>query len=117
MSPRASPPDDELVERRRAPRPGERRLAPRRPGAASKKTLAMVGLIVGFVLWAHFLSGLRVFRADVPPEPGWEKFRVEYRIDHFGSDGQFVRAVQNGYNLVHHTQEYASRFTRKPAAD
>ena len=88
-----------------------------RPLALRGKTLAAVAVAVGFVLWAHFLSGLRVFRADVPPEPGWEKFRVEYGIDHFGHDGQFVRAVQNGYNLVYHTQEYASRFTRKPAAD
>src|SRR5687768_3044373 len=106
MNPPAPPRDDKPIERRRAPRPGERRLAPRRPGAMPKKTLAMVGLIVGFVLWAHLLSGVRVFRADVPSEAGWEKFRAEYRIDHFGTDGQFVRAVQNGYNLVYHTHEY-----------
>jgi cytochrome c len=28
-----------------------------------------------------------------------------------------VRAVQNGYNLVFHTHKYASRFTRRTAAD
>ena len=116
MNPPAPPHGDTLIERRRAPRPGERRQAPRRSGAAQKKTLAMVGLIAGFVLWAHFLSGIRVFRAEVPDEPGWEKFRVEYGIEHFGKDGQFVRAVQNGYNLIYHSQEYASRFTRKPGA-
>lgn len=105
MNPPAPPPGDTPTERRRAPR----------AGATRKSTLIMVGLIAGFVLWAHLLSGIRVFRAEVPSEPGWEKFRAEYRIDHFGSDGQFVRAVQNGYNLVYHTHEYASRFTRKSA--
>lgn len=105
MNPPAPPPDDTPTERRRAPR----------AGATRKSTLIMVGLIAGFVLWAHLISGIRVFRAEVPSEPGWEKFRAEYRIDHFGSDGQFVRAVQNGYNLVFHTHEYASRFTRKSA--
>jgi len=75
----------------------------------------MVGLIAGFVVWAHLGSGVRVFRAEVTSEPGWEKFRAEYRVDHFGKDGQFVRAVQNGYNLFYHTHEYASRFTRQAA--
>lgn len=103
MSPPASSRSDMAVERRRAPR----------GSATPKRTLVMLGLIAGFVLWAHLLSGMRVFRAEVPSEPGWEKFRAEYRVDHFGGDGQFVRAVQNGYNLVYHTHEYASRFTRQ----
>ena len=60
---------------------------------------------------------MRVFRSEVAPEPGWEKFRADYGIDHFGNDGQFVRAVQNGYNLVYYTHKYASRFTRKTAGD
>jgi cytochrome c len=81
------------------------------------KTLAVVGLIAGFVLWAHFGSGLRAFRSEVSPEPGWEKFRADYGINYFGDDGQFVRAVQNGYNLVFYTHKYASRFTRKTASD
>ena len=50
-------------------------------------------------------------------EPGWERFRADYGINHFGEDGQFVRAVQNGYNLVHYTQKYASRFTRQPTGN
>ena len=33
-----------------------------------------------------------------------------------GADGQFVRAVQNGFNLVHYTRKHASRFTRPAAA-
>jgi cytochrome c len=77
----------------------------------------MVGLIAGFVVWAHMASGVHVFRSEVGSEPGWEKFRAEYGINHFGKDGQFVRAVQNGYNLVYHTHKYASRFTRKPAGN
>ena len=51
------------------------------------------------------------------PERGWQKFRADYRIDFFGQDGQFVRAVQNGYNLFFHTYKYAPRFTRKTAGD
>lgn len=107
MNPPGPPSGDTLIERRRAPR----------ASATAKRALAMVGLIAAFVLWAHFLSGVRVFRAEVPSEPGWEKFRVAYGVDHFGHDGQFVRAVQNGYNLIYHTQEYASRFTRKLAGN
>ena len=74
------------------------------------------GLVL-FVLWWHFGSGIAPFRAEVAPEPGWEKFRADYSVEHFGADGQFVRAVQNGYNLVFYTHKYAPRFTRKGAAD
>ena len=76
-----------------------------------------VGLMVAFVLWAHLASGVRVFRSESTTEPGWEKFRADYDISYFGEDGQFVRAVQNGYNLVNYTYKYASRFTRKTAGD
>lgn len=79
-------------------------------------TLAVAGLLA-FVGWAHWGSGLPVFRSEVAPEPGWQAFRDRYEVDYFGRDGQFVRAVQNGYNLVHHTHEYAPRFTRKTAGD
>ena len=85
-------------------------------GGRRTRTLLMVALIIGFVLWAHMGSGVRVFRSETTPEPGWEKFRAEYGINHFGEDGQFVRAVQNGYNLVYYTHKYASRFTRRTAA-
>lgn len=84
---------------------------------ARRKTLAVLGVLAGVVLWAHFASGVPVFRAEVTPEDGWEKFRAAYSIGHFGEDGQFVRAVQNGYNLVFHTHKYAPRFTRKTAGD
>src|SRR5688572_21580510 len=77
-----------------------------------KKALALVCAMAVFVLWAQLGSGIHVFRSEVVSEPGWEKFRREYRIGHFGEDGQFVRAVQNGYNLVYHTHKYAPRFTR-----
>ena len=85
--------------------------------ASWRKTLLLIGLITGFVLWAHLASGIHVFRSAVVAEPGWEKFRADYRVTHFGEDGHFVRAVQNGYNLVFHTHKYASRFTRKTASD
>lgn len=75
----------------------------------------MVSLMLGFVVWAHLWSGVPVFRSQVPSEPGWEKFRADYGVDHFGQDGQFVRAVQNGYNLVYYTPKYASRFTPTPS--
>ncbi len=88
-----------------------------RPSLAAWKLPLMVGLMLGFVLWAHFASGVRVFRSESTAEPGWEKFRTDYRINTFGDDGQFVRAVQNGYNLVHYTYKYAPRFTRKVAGD
>jgi hypothetical protein len=96
--------------------PVERR-AVTRTSARRGKTLAVVALLAGFVLWSHFGSGVRAFRSEVSPEPGWERFRADYGINHFGEDGQFVRAVQNGYNLVFYTHKYAPRFTRKTARD
>ena len=80
--------------------------------AARRRNLIKVGVITAFVLWAQFGSGVPVFHSQVASEPGWEKFRADYGIAHFGGDGQFVRAVQNGYNLVYHTDKYAARFTR-----
>ena len=79
--------------------------------------LALVALLAAIVAWAHWGSGAPVFRSEVTAEAGWEKFRADYDIDYYGKDGQFVRAVQNGYNLVTHTHKYAPRFTRKTAAD
>jgi len=78
---------------------------------------ARVAVVAGFVLFAHLGSGVPTFRANVRAEPGWERFRAEYGISHFGDDGHFVRAVQNGYNLVFFTGKYASRFTRRTSAD
>jgi cytochrome c len=79
--------------------------------------LAVVAVLGAFVLWSHFGSGVQAFRSEVSAEPGWEKFRSDYDVSHFGDDGQFVRAVQNGYNLVFYTYKYAPRFTRKTATD
>ena len=100
----------------RGPRaPAER--GPARRGAGRGKTLGLVALLAAVVLWAHWGSGRAVFRSEVPPEPGWETFRAKYDIDYYGKDGQFVRAVQNGYNLVNYTWKYAPRFTRRSASD
>jgi cytochrome c len=85
-------------------------------GNPGKAALAVLS-ILAFVLWAHGASGIPTFRSEVSAEPGWERFRAEYQLNHFGEDGQFVRAVQNGYNLVFYTHKYAPRFTRKVAGD
>ena len=77
--------------------------------------LSAVGL-GAFVVLAHFASA-SVFRSEVMAESGWQTFRAQYQIDYFGTDGQFVRAIQNGYNLVFHTHKYAPRFTRRGPAD
>jgi hypothetical protein len=81
------------------------------------KPLATVVAIVGFVFWAHFGSGTAAFRSEVLVAPGWHEFSARYRIDEFGSDGYFTRAVRNGYNLFYFTHEHGSRFTRKTARD
>src|SRR5262245_11999979 len=73
--------------------------------------------VIGFAVWAHFGSGQPVFSPHGKPEAGWEAFRAAYDVDTFGRDGYFVRAIQSGYNLVHHTYRYAWRFTRKGAFD
>lgn len=85
-----------------------------RPRAALAGALLF---IAGFLLWAHLGSGVPAFHSEVVSEPGWDKFRTRYGIGYFGEDGQFVRAIQHGYNLFFHTYKYASRFTRKTAAD
>lgn len=82
-----------------------------------QRTAAIVLAILGFVLWAHLGSGGRIFRSEVSVEPGWDAFRSRYDVAYFGEDGQFVRAVQNGYNLVYYTYKHAPRFTRKSAND
>ena len=102
-----------VARERRAERLHKARLAI----ALLEKPASKVAMIVGFVLWAHLGSGAPVFRSGVASEPGWEKFRADYRIDEFGEDGNFVRAVQNGYNLIYYTYRYAPRFTRKTAND
>lgn len=84
---------------------------------ARPATLAALVAIAAFLLWAHLGSGVPVFHSEVVSEPGWDKFRSRYGIGYFGEDGQFVRAVQHGYNLFFHTYKYAARFTRRTAAD
>lgn len=107
MNPPTSSDSDVRIERK-----GEVRAS-----ATRRKTIAVVVLLAGFVLGAHLVPGAHVFRSEVASEPGWDRFRAEYRINHFGEDGQFIRAVQNGYNLVYYTHKYATRFTRKTAGD
>ena len=85
--------------------------------APAARPLGSLAVIAGFVLWSHFGSGIPVFRSHISPEPGWERFRVHYRVKDFGEDGHFARAVQNGYNLFFFTHKYAWRFTRKTSTD
>jgi len=87
------------------------------PRALRKKTWGTLALLIGFVLWAHLGSHLPVFRSHVTVERGWKEFRAAYSLNDFGEDGHFVRAAQNGFNVFFFTHRYASRFTRKTAAD
>mgnify|MGYP006295863649 CR=1 FL=1 len=85
---------------------------------ARVRTVMLLAAMAAFVAWAHSGSGVPIFRSQSVIEPGWEKFRIDYAINkNYGDDGQFVRAVQNGYNLVFYTYKYAPRFTRKTAGD
>jgi len=95
----------------------QRRPGIERPLRGLGKPLAAAAAIVGFVLWAHFGSGIQVFRSQVSSAPGWQQFRASYSVDDFGADSYFTRAVQNGYNLFYFTHEHGSRFTRKTARD
>ena len=81
------------------------------------KPLAATAAIAGFVLWAHFGSGMQAFRSQVSSAPGWQQFRSSYSVDDFGADSYFTRAVKNGYNLFYFTHEHGRRFTRKTARD
>jgi hypothetical protein len=85
--------------------------------SARAATLAALVVIGAFLLWAHLGSGVPVFHSEVVSEPGWDRFRSRYGVGYFGEDGQFVRAVQHGYNLFFHTYKYAPRFTRRTTAD
>lgn len=94
----------------------------RRPGIGRQlrglgKPFAAAAAIAGFVLWAHFGSGVKVFRSQVSSAPGWQQFRASYGLDDFGADSYFTRAAQNGYNLFYFTHEHGGRFTRKTARD
>ena len=94
-----------------------RRQRKRRVFQFRKNRALAVATLVAIVLFAHWGSGLPVFRSEAVPEPGWDGFRTQYDLDYFGKDGQFVRAVQNGYNLVTYTYKYAPRFTTKTGGD
>jgi hypothetical protein len=94
----------------------------RRPGIGwllrgLSKPIAAAAAIAGFVLWAHFGSGVKAFRSQVSSAPGWQQFRASYGLDDFGADSYFTRAAQNGYNLFYFTPEHGGRFTRKTARD
>jgi hypothetical protein len=105
------------------PQPNEENERQQRKSSAGRalhelgKPLAAVAAAAGFVLWAHFGSGVNAFRSQVSSAPGWQQFRVSYAVDTFGADSYFTRAVQNGYNLFYFTHEFGGRFTRKTARD
>jgi hypothetical protein len=93
--------------------------AVRRQGLLRRIGLAVlpVAALAVFVLWVHHASGVPVFRSQVAVAPGWEQFRDAYKVDSFGADGYFTRAVRSGYNLFYFTPQYGARFTRKTARD
>ena len=74
-------------------------------------------VILLFVIWAHAYSGEKTFvpAAKASPDAGWLAFSEKYNVTEIGADGYYVRAVHNGYALVHKTYEAAWRFTRKTA--
>lgn len=80
-------------------------------------SLVPVAAIAAFVLWAHYGSGVRVFRSHVSVAPGWDQFSAAYGVQGWGKDGYFTRAAQNGYNLFYYTAQYGKRFTRKQPND
>ena len=88
-----------------------------RPAAIPRKTWIVLGLLLGFVVWAHVGSHFPVFRSQISVERGWKEFRAAYSVTDFGEDGHFVRAAQNGHNVFFFTHKYAARLTRKTAAD
>lgn len=81
------------------------------------KPIFPAAAIAAFVLWAHYGSGIQVFRSHVSSAPGWQQFQASYGVDGFGADGYFTRAVRHGYGLFYFTPEYGARFTRKMARD
>jgi hypothetical protein len=81
------------------------------------RPVAALAAIAGFVLWAHYGSGVQVFRSHVSAAAGWPQFKAAFGVNDFGVDSYFTRAVQNGYNLFYFTPDYGGRFTRKTARD
>lgn len=94
-------------------------VAARWPAVLARIAISAVpaAAVAAFVIWAHFGSGVEVFRSQGSPPPGWEQFRASYGVDVFGEDGYFTRGVRNGYGLFYATPEYAQRFTRKTMND
>ena len=73
-------------------------------------------LLISFVLSAHhFVTARQATRGDVAGQAGWKNFSNKHRVERFGADGYFVRAVHHGYNLFSKTYQYAWRFTRRTA--
>jgi cytochrome c len=84
--------------------------------AVVQKTFSVMAVVL-FVIWEHVYSGKKVFvpAAKAEPDPGWLAFSKKYNVAESGADGYYVRAVRDGYSLVHKTYEAGWRFTRKTA--
>src|SRR5262245_25394133 len=95
----------------------QQRRGTNRPRRVLNAPFVAAAVIAGFVLWAHLGSGVQAFHSRVSFAPGWDEFRASYRVEEFGVDGYFSRAIQNGYNLFFHTHQYGQRFTRKTNRD
>jgi cytochrome c len=81
------------------------------------RNMLSVMAVLLFVIWAHAYSGKKAFvpAAKAEPDAGWLAFSEKYNVMENGNDGYYVRAVKNGYALVHKTYEAGWRFTRKTA--
>ncbi len=68
-------------------------------------------LIVLLVVWGHFSPEMNSRQDNSAPRLAWEYFTEEFPVKEFGSDGYFVRAIQNGFNIFYFTSQFAPRFT------
>lgn len=78
--------------------------------------LKLLAILVFVVLTHVFASTNLPGSADTKLDTQWHQFRQKYRVNRFGNDGYFVRAVRNGHGLFYKTYDYAWRFTRKTTA-
>ncbi len=75
-----------------------------------------VAAILVFVILSNILAGANLpGSADPKLDDQWQEFSQKYRVNRFGSDGYFVRAIRHGHGLFYKTYDFAWRFTRKTA--
>jgi len=79
--------------------------------------LFKISLVIGFVLFAHFfISAHLPAQTDPALALKWKIFKKAHKVDEFGKDGYFARAIKNGHALFYKTWDFAWRFTKRSAA-